>query len=246
MNIIQKPTNKHGDDIEPLYLVLHDTAGNHPGDLNWLTNPEVRVSVQYLVAPDGTIYQMVPDTKRAWHAGDSEWGGLSGMNDYSIGIEISHIAGDRYPPAQLRALDELVWMLYQKHRFLGLRPLGHREIAPGRKSDPELRLGDYFWDDVQERVNPDKGGFMAGLSQKKQHEVYDMLVRLRASSQLDSWDDKVQEAKDRVLITLGKAAISQATMHDVRTAEQEYEAAVAERDKQKSEIIKQRDEKLSG
>lgn len=154
MNIIQRPTPKHGGTIEPLYLVLHDTEGNFPSDLGWLLDLDARVSVQYLIAPNGDIYHMVQDTQRAWHAGESSWAGLTYMNGYSIGIEISHISAGSapYPPAQLKALDELIWMLHQKHQFRGTRPIGHREIAPGRKSDPELDLNDYTWAKVQGRL----------------------------------------------------------------------------------------------
>lgn len=159
MNIIQRPTGKHGPDpSKPYYLILHDTEGSFPSDLNWLLDPDAKVSVQYVIAPDGTIYQTVQDTQRAWHAGESSWAGFSDMNSYSIGIEISHVsAGTKpYPPAQLQALDELIWMLHQKHHFRGSRPIGHREVAPRRKSDPELNLENYTWEKVQARLNKEE------------------------------------------------------------------------------------------
>ena len=55
-----------------------------------LCDPAAKVSSHYLVEEDGSILQMVPEVRRAWHAGKSSWEGVSDINSRSIGIEIAN------------------------------------------------------------------------------------------------------------------------------------------------------------
>ena len=72
-------------------LVLHYTAmADAEGALARLCDPEAKVSAHYLIAEDGTIYQMVSEARRAWHAGVSHWAGASDINARSIGIELAN------------------------------------------------------------------------------------------------------------------------------------------------------------
>ena len=218
MHIVQRPTSKHGpaskEPITPYYLVIHDTQGSHPGDLNWLLNPDAEVSVHYLVAPNGAIYQMVQDDKRAWHAGRSSWVGYSGMNNFSIGIEVSHVSatGKLYPTAQLKSLDELIWMLHSKHHFKGARPIGHREIAPGRKSDPDLNLENYTWQKVESRLYPegvDMSGehdLLVAIAQKLDRLQQDVDKSQRASSYREAIMIALTSGDEERAKTLAEAA----------------------------------------
>jgi N-acetylmuramoyl-L-alanine amidase len=95
-------TPNKGDDLAPRYLVLHYTAGKSAtSSINWLTNPESKASAHLVLARDGTITQLAPFNVKTWHAGLSHWDGLSGLNSYSIGIEMDNAGplkkvGDKY------------------------------------------------------------------------------------------------------------------------------------------------------
>jgi N-acetylmuramoyl-L-alanine amidase len=90
-------------------LVLHYT-GMQTGEaaLARLCDKAAKVSCHYLVEEDGTVYQLVEEQNRAWHAGVSAWRGVRGLNDSSIGIEIvnpGHEWGYRaFPQAQMDAV----------------------------------------------------------------------------------------------------------------------------------------------
>lgn len=82
-------TPNKGGKIQPLYLMLHYTAGlKASGAIDWFQKPVAEASAHLVIDRDGTITQMVDFNLRAWHAGKSEYNGLTGMNAYSIGIEI--------------------------------------------------------------------------------------------------------------------------------------------------------------
>src|SRR5690242_1910204 len=94
-------------------LVLHYTGMPSARDaierLRDLSPPTgVRVSSHYVVDEDGHILHLVPEEKRAWHAGLSYWRGMTELNDRSLGIEIvnpGHEFGyHAFPVLQLSAL----------------------------------------------------------------------------------------------------------------------------------------------
>lgn len=73
------------------YLVMHYTAGTSAQSaVKTLSNPNIKASAHVVVGRDGSITQLVPFNTVAWHAGTSTWRGLSGLNKYSIGIEITN------------------------------------------------------------------------------------------------------------------------------------------------------------
>jgi len=75
--------------LNPIYLVMHFTAGTTlDSAVNWFLNPDAKASAHLVIGRDGQIIQMVAFNKKAWHAGESSWGNLNGMNQYSIGIEL--------------------------------------------------------------------------------------------------------------------------------------------------------------
>ena len=70
-------------------IVLHYTAtGSLAAAVNWFKNPAAKASAHYVIDRDGTIVRMVPEAKKAYHAGKSEWQGRKDVNRISIGIEI--------------------------------------------------------------------------------------------------------------------------------------------------------------
>lgn len=121
-------------------IVLHHTAGDTlAGTVKWFTMQESQVSAHFTVGRDGGIVQMVSCWKRAWHAGVSkDPKGRSGVNDFSVGIEIVNKGDgkDPYSEEQLQAVENLVGFLC--HRFSIRQIVSHEYIAEpqGRKNDP--------------------------------------------------------------------------------------------------------------
>jgi N-acetylmuramoyl-L-alanine amidase len=86
-----RPSPNIGGRIIQTYLVMHYTASRDVSSaVNALTNPAIKASAHVVVGRDGSITQLVPFDTQAWHAGQSSWKELSGLNQYSIGIEIDN------------------------------------------------------------------------------------------------------------------------------------------------------------
>jgi N-acetylmuramoyl-L-alanine amidase len=115
-------TPNKGGELAPRYLVMHYTAGkNAQSAINWLTNQESKASAHLILARDGMITQLAPFNVKTWHAGLSHWDGLSGMNGYSIGIEMDNAGplkkvGDKYQ-AWFGTLYDEQQVIYAKHRL---------------------------------------------------------------------------------------------------------------------------------
>ena len=121
----------------PQYVILHHTTnGTAVQALATLTSPERMVSAHYLVGRDGTVYQLVDERYRAWHAGASRWGADSDINSASIGIELDNDGHEPYPDVQVQALLALLADLEARHDIPRENFLGHGDVAPGRKVDP--------------------------------------------------------------------------------------------------------------
>ena len=133
-----------GQDSRVQYLVLHFTSSDFPNALKTLT--EGSVSSHYLVRDDPpTVYRLVDEGRRAYHAGVSSWQGQTQLNAASIGIEIVNRGmelGDwqEYPKAQMDVVLELVKDIVRRHEIRPDRIVGHSDIAPQRKVDPGPRF----------------------------------------------------------------------------------------------------------
>lgn len=129
------------DERDPDLIVLHYT-GMRSGQeaIERLCDPAARVSAHYCIKEDGTLWRLVPESRRAWHAGLSFWQGQSGVNDRSIGIELvnpGHEWGYRaFPEAQMAVLLELLAVLRVRWRIPRNGIVGHSDVAPLRKEDP--------------------------------------------------------------------------------------------------------------
>lgn len=122
-------------------VVLHYTGmPNAAVALQRLSDPESKVSAHYVIDEDGTAYRLVPEDKRAWHAGVSFWRGVRDVNARSIGIELvnpGHEFGYReFPAAQIDGLLELLGDIASRHEVMPGNYVGHSDIAPQRKDDP--------------------------------------------------------------------------------------------------------------
>jgi N-acetylmuramoyl-L-alanine amidase len=126
-------------------LILHYTGmESAEGSLLRLTDPASRVAAHYLIDEDGTLYRLVDEDQRAWHAGVAHWAGENDINGCSIGIELQnpgHEFGYRdFPEAQMAALVTLAQDIVVRHAIPAGRILGHSDVAPARKEDPGERF----------------------------------------------------------------------------------------------------------
>ena len=108
--------------------------------LDWDAHPyfqQIRgleVSAHFLVRREGELLQFVSCDARAWHAGSSSWQGRADCNDFSVGIELEGLEGERFEPAQYAALAGLIDALARRYPIAAVA--GHEHVAPGRKNDP--------------------------------------------------------------------------------------------------------------
>ncbi|MBQ3696189.1 MAG: N-acetylmuramoyl-L-alanine amidase [Alphaproteobacteria bacterium] len=98
------------------------------------------VGPHYMIDNKGQISQFVGENKVAWHAGKSCWRGDSGLNATSIGIELytPSFGQKPYPKAQLDAFVKLATQIIKKHHIRPENVVGHSDIAPTRKLDPNF------------------------------------------------------------------------------------------------------------
>jgi N-acetylmuramoyl-L-alanine amidase len=91
-----------GANQRPELLVIHYTAGRSAeSSVRWLCDPAAKASAHLVIGRDGTVSQLVPFNRIAWHAGNSFWNGRYGVNGFSIGIELDNAgrlsrSGTRY------------------------------------------------------------------------------------------------------------------------------------------------------
>lgn len=122
-------------------VVLHYTGMRTGGEaLERLVDPAAKVSAHYFIEEDGTVTRLVPEEKRAWHAGKSYWRGITDVNSASVGIELvnpGHEWGYRpFPEAQMDALVPLLADIVKRHDIPRANVVGHSDVAPARKDDP--------------------------------------------------------------------------------------------------------------
>ena len=122
-------------------VVLHYTEMETPeAALERMCDPETKVSAHYLITEAGEVIRLVPEGKRAWHAGQSFWRGHKDVNSASIGIELDH-PGHKYgyrpfAEPQMKALLPLLARIVRQHDIPRANVVGHSDVAPQRKIDP--------------------------------------------------------------------------------------------------------------
>lgn len=150
----------------PDMLVLHYTGmQSAEAAIARLCDPETKVSTHYVVDEDGSILKLVPEERRAWHAGRGVWLGETDCNAASIGIEIvnpGHEFGYRdFPEVQVDAVISLIADIRTRWTIPDNRIIAHSDLAPERKQDPGERFpwkrlagaGHGLWfEPAQERV----------------------------------------------------------------------------------------------
>ena len=121
----------------PNFVIIHHTAQDSCGQtLKTFTLPRTAVSAHYVVCEDGTVHHMLNDMLRAHHAGLGKWGSVSDMNSCSIGIEIDNNGSEPFTERQMSSLLQLLDRLKKAYNIPTANFVGHADIAPGRKVDP--------------------------------------------------------------------------------------------------------------
>ncbi|CUX96617.1 N-acetylmuramoyl-L-alanine amidase [Candidatus Doolittlea endobia] len=164
-HITEKPANNlidHGDyaidtffpsqvqDERVRFLIFHYTAVDDTESLRLLT--QGKVSAHYLISSNPgkfngkpVVLQLVPESKRAWHAGVSGWAVRNNINDTSIGIEIvndgfhEHSSRRQWIPyhkEQMILAASLARDIIARYQIKPQNVLAHSDIAPLRKTDP--------------------------------------------------------------------------------------------------------------
>ena len=179
MDMIWTPSPNFDERKLPVsILVMHYTGMKDAASaINWLANPDAKVSAHYVVTEDGQVVNMVKEELRAWHAGRGYWRGIDDVNSASIGIEIVNPGHEwgyvPFPEEQMDAVTRLAHDVVKRHNIVPSNVIGHSDLAPSRKLDPgelfdwdrlaklgialkkpPLNLGDPPWTD---------GGFMLAL-----------------------------------------------------------------------------------
>ena len=146
MTFLQSPncSGRGGNPIQA--IILHHTgAMTTESTVTWFQSPKSGVSAHYVIGRDGKIVQMVKDEEKSWHAGDSVLHDRKDVNRFSIGIELVGDGKAAFPQEQYEALAWVVRMLKTKYKIEDKWIVGHKDIAPGRKVDPEPFDWDLFW-----------------------------------------------------------------------------------------------------
>lgn len=140
----ERPSPNHGprpDGAAIELVILHYTGmPSGEGALAWLCDPRSQVSSHYFVHADGRLVQMVPEDRRAWHAGVSDWHGKADINSRSIGIEIENPGHEHgyaeFPQPQVAAVIALLHSIVVRRSISPQAILAHSDVAPLRKQDP--------------------------------------------------------------------------------------------------------------
>ncbi len=129
------------DSLKPSLIVLHYTAmSSAQAALTRLCDPQYEVSAHYLIGADGTLWHMVQETDRAWHAGAGEWMGQSDINSRSIGIELDNRGDHPFSDPLMTSLEALLPAIMTRWNIPETGIIGHSDMAPGRKIDPGPRF----------------------------------------------------------------------------------------------------------
>jgi len=150
---------------KPNYVIIHHTAQSSCDQtLKTFTLPRTQVSAHYVICRDGTVHHMLNDYLRAWHGGVAKWGNNTDINSSSIGIEIDNNGFEPFTEPEINSLLNILSGLKKAYNIPVANFIGHADIAPTRKNDPNVnfpwkRLADsgygVWWRDTTGVVVPD-------------------------------------------------------------------------------------------
>ena len=138
----EAPSPNWDERMLPVSMVVLHYTGMRSGEeaLERMCDAAAKVSAHYMIDEDGTVTRLVPEDKRAWHAGRSYWRGITDVNSASVGIELvnpGHEWGYRpFTDAQMESLVPLLAAIVKRHNVPIANVVGHSDVAPARKDDP--------------------------------------------------------------------------------------------------------------
>lgn len=122
---------------KPNFVILHHTAQDSLAQtLSTFTRVPTQVSAHYVIGKNGDIYHMLNDYYRAWHGGVGKWGNTTDLNSTSLGIELDNNGFEPFSPLQINSLIKLLKVIKERYNIPAANFIGHSDIAPGRKVDP--------------------------------------------------------------------------------------------------------------
>jgi N-acetylmuramoyl-L-alanine amidase len=131
---------------KPNLVIIHHTAQNScEQTLRTFTLERTKVSAHYVICKDGTIHHMLNDYMRAWHGGVAKWGNITDVNSGSIGIELDNNGFEPFEAAQMNSLLLLLAQLKSTYKIPTENFIGHGDIAPKRKNDPNIQ---FSWNEL--------------------------------------------------------------------------------------------------
>jgi len=151
------------------FIIIHYTALKDVDEaLNFLCSYNNKVSCHYLISNKGSIYNLVSEKNRAWHAGQSYWDSITDINSNSIGIELdfSPNYNNSFSKNMIFSLLKLLDIIKKKYKISNKNILAHSDIAPYRKVDPGKK---FPWNELA------KHNF--SFSPKKNNKEFIILLR---------------------------------------------------------------------
>ncbi|WP_300604766.1 N-acetylmuramoyl-L-alanine amidase [Niabella sp.] len=150
---------------KPQFIILHHTSQKSVEQTlyTFSVRKDKESSAHYVIGRDGTVYQMLNDYVRSYHAGAGKWGNIVDMNSCSLGIEIDNDGEtEKFTPDQINALLKLLSYLKEKYSIPTGNIIGHSDYAVGRKDDPSVlfpwaqlaKEGFGFWYDPNNLKQP--------------------------------------------------------------------------------------------
>ena len=117
-------------------VVWHHSSGSYIGGVEWIQNPQSKVSYHCLIAKDGRRTVFAPDERIAWHAGKSKWKGREFCNAFTLGVAFE---GDthKYDITQAQIESAIEWLSSRAKKYGWTMDdmTTHRAVSPGRKND---------------------------------------------------------------------------------------------------------------
>src|SRR5688572_23736763 len=199
---------------KPNFVIIHHTAQNScEQTLITFTLTQTQVSAHYIICKDGTVHHMLNDYLRAWHAGAGKWGNLTDINSSSIGIELDNNGFEAFPEIQITSLLNLLDALKKQHNIPETNFIGHADIAPTRKVDPNVnfpwkQLADsgygLWWSDTTNVIVPTDFNSLQAL-RIIGYDIKDSISAIAAFKRKFEQQDKstsLDDADKKILFTL--------------------------------------------
>lgn len=203
---------------KPNFVIIHHTAQDScKQTLRTFTLTRTAVSAHYVICKDGTLHHMLNDYLRAWHGGVSKWGNLTDINSASIGIELDNNGFEAFTERQMVSLMVLLDTLKNKHGIPTANFIGHADIAPTRKNDPNVffpwkqlatRGFGLWYDDTTGIAVPDNFNYIHAL-RIVGYDTKDTLAAMRAFKRhfVQDTTRRFNDADKKVLYSLLRKCI---------------------------------------